>query len=152
LRHEYWVRTAVFSPDGKWILTAGADKTARVWNAENGDPLTPPLRHLVELTSARFLAGGHRIVTTDQQGQARIWELRADERPVDNLIMLAGLLSGNSVTPAGQLTRPQSESLEMTWCRLRVKHRSDFVVSDEEIMAWHQLQAEESERRQQWFA
>lgn len=29
--HEGWVRTAGFSPDGKTILTASSDSTARLW-------------------------------------------------------------------------------------------------------------------------
>ena len=33
MKHER-VNSARFSPDGKWVLTASADGTARVWNAE----------------------------------------------------------------------------------------------------------------------
>ncbi len=152
LKHEYWVRTATFSPDGKWILTASSDKTARVWNAENGDPLTPPLRHLAGLTAARFLADGRGLVTTDEQGKAWLWSLPIEEKPVDDLVMLGRLLSGNTIAPAGQLTPPRSETLETIWQRLGTKYPSDFAVSREEITAWHQHQAEDCEMQRQWFA
>ena len=38
------VRSAAFSPDGKRIVTASGDKTARVWDAATGKPIGEPLR------------------------------------------------------------------------------------------------------------
>jgi hypothetical protein len=104
------------------------------------------------LRNARFLADGRRIITTDEHGQSRLWELRTDDHPLDDLILMAGLLSGNSVTPAGQLSPVKSGSLETVWKQLRDKHPSDFVTSAEEIAAWHEFHAEESEVQEQWAA
>jgi hypothetical protein len=36
LRHRERVHAVTFSPDGCWLATAGADNTARVWNATSG--------------------------------------------------------------------------------------------------------------------
>ena len=36
--------SAAFSPDGKRIVTASSDKTARVWDAESGKPIGEPLK------------------------------------------------------------------------------------------------------------
>ena len=38
------MRSAAFSPDGKCIVTASTDKTARLWDAETGKPIGEPLR------------------------------------------------------------------------------------------------------------
>ena len=36
--------SAAFSPDGKRIVTASSDKTARVWDAATGQPIGEPLK------------------------------------------------------------------------------------------------------------
>ena len=36
--------SAAFSPDGKRIVTASEDKTARLWDAETGKPIGEPRR------------------------------------------------------------------------------------------------------------
>jgi len=152
LRHEHQVQTATFSPDGKWIVTASSDQTARVWNAETGDPLTPPLRHTAKLMSAKFLPDSRRIVTFDEQGASRIWELPVDNRPLCDLIAIARLLSGNTVTLPGQSPAQQPESLEASWRRLRTAYPSYFATSMKEMAAWHEFQANDSENRRQWSA
>jgi hypothetical protein len=150
--HEHQVRTARFSPDGKWIVTASADKTARVWSAGTGDPLTPPLRHITRLSDARFLADGRRIFTSDPQGHCWIWPLPIDERPVEDLQMFGQLLSSRNVALPGQLPPPHPEMLPALWQQLRNKYPSSFTVSAQEIEAWHEFQAWESEAELQWFA
>ena len=56
--------SAAFSPDGKRIVTASQDKTARVWDAESGKPIGEPLKgHEDEVWSAAFSPDGKRIVT-----------------------------------------------------------------------------------------
>ena len=40
LEHQAEVWSAAFSPDGTRVATASLDKTARVWNATTGKPVT----------------------------------------------------------------------------------------------------------------
>jgi len=150
LLHDKRVQSAKFNLDGKWIVTAAADKSARVWNSETGDPLTPPLYHLNPLVSAGFLAGNKSLLTIDEKGEARIWKLPEDGRPVKDLISMAALLSGNCVPPAGKLNPPQGEALESIWHRLRLQYPSTFETSTEEVVTWHEFQAEECEMEDDW--
>src|ERR1700733_12223603 len=45
LRHEDRVNGAVYSPDGKRILSWSFDKTLRLWDAATGAAIGLPLRH-----------------------------------------------------------------------------------------------------------
>jgi WD40 repeat protein len=68
---------AQFSPDGLRVLTASLDKTARVWDARIGRPLTEPLGHENMVLSAQFSPDGMRVVTAASYDKtARIWDAR----------------------------------------------------------------------------
>ena len=44
LGHESSVRSAAFSPNGKCIVTASADRTARIWDVATGQLIGEPLK------------------------------------------------------------------------------------------------------------
>jgi len=75
LKHNGDVVSAQFSPDGKRIVTASKDKTARVWNAQSGKALTEPLKHNGDVVSAQFSPDGKRIVTASSDKTARVWDI-----------------------------------------------------------------------------
>ena len=67
--------SAAFSPDGKRIVTASEDKTARLWDAETGKQIGAPLvGHEDGVTSAAFSPDGKRIVTASADKTARLWD------------------------------------------------------------------------------
>jgi WD40 repeat protein len=74
LRQEAAIYTAVFSPDGRCILTAGADKTARLWNATTGAQIGEPMRHEDAVVEAVFSPDGARIATASKDRTARLWD------------------------------------------------------------------------------
>ena len=61
--HTGLVNSAAFSPDGKRIVTASWDKTARVWDADDGRGADPLIGHKAWVHSAAFSPDGKRIVT-----------------------------------------------------------------------------------------
>ncbi len=51
-----------------------ADRTARIWNAHTGEPLSPPLKHEGIVCAARFSPDGGRVVTASFDKTARLWD------------------------------------------------------------------------------
>jgi WD40 repeat protein len=46
--------SARFSADGRWLVTASKDMTARVWDSGTGALRYAPLRHADEVLDAQF--------------------------------------------------------------------------------------------------
>ena len=81
LHHKDGVLYAEFSPDGKRLVTASEDATARVWTVPgDGKPLFDPLEHGFTVTEAHFSLDGLWIVTASKDSQAaRVWDAQTGE-------------------------------------------------------------------------
>ena len=62
------------SPDGRRIVTASIDRTARIWDAAGGVQLAVLSGHGDGVWSAAWSPDGRRIVTTSEDQTARIWD------------------------------------------------------------------------------
>ncbi len=72
--HTDLVNNVAWDPDGKYIVTASSDSTARIWDAMNGDQLFTLSGHKGPVWYVAWDPSGKRIVTTGEDGTARIWE------------------------------------------------------------------------------
>jgi dipeptidyl aminopeptidase/acylaminoacyl peptidase len=71
------VLSAVFSPDGKRVVTASDDRTARLWEAESGTEIALLTGHADGLFSAAFSPDGKRVITASRDSTARLWEVES---------------------------------------------------------------------------
>lgn len=87
LAHPWRVNTAAFSPDGRWVIAAGAD--AWVWRLPEATHLALG-GHKGEVNWAGFSPDGHRMVTASSDDTALIW-LAPDQIPIlaENLSWIA---------------------------------------------------------------
>ncbi|MGI9382215.1 MAG: TIR domain-containing protein [Methyloligellaceae bacterium] len=80
--HRDTVFSAALSPDGRTVVTASADRTARLWNLRTRTELRVLTGHLDDVHSATFSPDGARVATTSGDGTTRIWWTRLDAKPV----------------------------------------------------------------------
>ncbi|MCE7871013.1 hypothetical protein DYH09_11630 [bacterium CPR1] len=85
-RHATWVNRAIFSPDGRWVLTVSLDGKARALHAQTLQPTSTIVSHGgVGLSNGCFSPDSSRLVTVDEQNRARLWD-RATGLPLSPLL------------------------------------------------------------------
>jgi WD40 repeat protein len=72
--HAGEVSAAVYSPDGQWIASGGADQTVRLWRATGRREVRVLHGHTGKVTLLTFSRDGRRLGSVSEDGTARIWE------------------------------------------------------------------------------
>ena len=102
------VNSAAFSGDGKFVVTAGRDNTARLWETATGKAVGEPLRHEGEVNSAAFSPDGKFVVTASRDGTVQLWET-ATGKAVGEPLRYEGEVNSAAFSPDGKFVVTASE-------------------------------------------
>ena len=108
--HEGRLRSACFSPDGTWLLTAGEDQTARLWNNRGGQAALGVWRHPGPVQEVAFHPDGQSIATASGN-QVRWLPLPgAGTLETPRAVVLEARVNGLRFSPAGDQLYCASEA------------------------------------------
>jgi WD40 repeat protein/predicted Ser/Thr protein kinase len=153
LQHKARVCGAAWSADGRRLETLTRDGHRQTWDLATSDPLTPPQR--VHSRNERPLPPTLSPALSGGEGAPRARDgeyLVSDNRPVDDLVLLARMLAVGRVDAGGNLVPLELNELRDAWATLRQKYPKQFAATPYEIACWHEREMEECEAGGDWDA
>ena len=99
--HTDWVLTLAFSPNSRWLATAGQDRTIQVWDTRSGR-LSGTLRGQNAVIHAiAFSPDGKQIASAGLDGTVRLWDF-ASSRQTGGMRGPGGPLYSLAISPDGK--------------------------------------------------
>ncbi len=77
--HAGSVRAVAFSPDGRMLASASADRTVRLWEVASGKEVRVLKGHTDELRSVAFSPDGRTLASSGQDRTVRLWDVASGE-------------------------------------------------------------------------
>jgi WD40 repeat protein len=109
------VFSAAFGPDATRIVTASADKTARIWDTATGKEIKVLRGHTGAVNSAAFSPDATRIVTASADKTARIWDT-ATGKEIKVLRGHTGAVNSAAFSPDGaRIITASSDQSAYVW-------------------------------------
>jgi len=78
--HMGAIKSIAFSHDSRYVVTASADRTARVWDAHTGRTILVLSGHLKAVNFAVFAKDDKSVVTVSDDGTARLWDAHSGKQ------------------------------------------------------------------------
>ncbi len=156
LAHQDRVNWALFDPDGLFVLSAsgGADTIAvgeaRMWDAATGDAILLPLKHDEDVNTVVLSPDGRHLLTASYDTSARIWTIPTEDRSIDDILSLSGLLSGSRVDETGGLVQHATDELVTAWEGVRSKYPGTVSCLASDVLSWHEREATACAIRKNW--
>ncbi len=82
--HEKPIRSVAFSPDGRWLASAGEDRTVRIWDMASEEEYRVLQGHSETISSIAFSVDGQRLVSASGgyfgenhplAGELKVWDV-----------------------------------------------------------------------------
>ncbi|HYW78364.1 MAG TPA: hypothetical protein VE890_02270 [Thermoguttaceae bacterium] len=136
--HRDTVRATRFTSDGRWLVTVGEDRTARLWDFSSDPPATSPIvlrGYGAPITSVAISADDQWLAIGDQESTTTLWNL-AGVDPTQSPIVLngrCGPIHAIAFTPDGRgvITgggKPGEDNAARLWNLTAVNPAADPVI------------------------
>jgi WD40 repeat protein len=100
--HQGGINSCVFNGDGTQILSAGDDRTLRLWDTENGETIRAFTGHSNVVMEGVFSPDGHSILSAGEDQTLRLWDIETGAQ-IRTFTVHAGLVTGCAISPDGTL-------------------------------------------------
>jgi WD40 repeat protein/energy-coupling factor transporter ATP-binding protein EcfA2 len=116
--HKGQVTAVQFSPDSQTLLTASADRTARIWSLDARSAQAIELKggHTAGLTSAAFSPDGRLVATGSRDRSVRIWDAHNGEE-LALLLKHSETVNDVRFTPHGVLSASDDGTVQLRQCK-----------------------------------
>jgi WD40 repeat protein len=75
--HASFVYNIAISSNGRILASASVDRTAQLWNLDNGKPIGLPLQRSDQVNCASFSSDGKQLATGCDDNNAYTWDVAA---------------------------------------------------------------------------
>ncbi len=99
--HAGVVHGLAFSPDGRMLASAAADKTVRLWDVATGVEQRQLIGHAAPVSGVAIHPDGKTLASASDDGSVRIWDLRQGHEKRSWQAQVGGL-SGLAYSPDGR--------------------------------------------------
>jgi WD40 repeat protein/serine/threonine protein kinase/TPR repeat protein len=113
--HTNHVNFATFSPDGRRIITASDDKTARIWDATTGREILRLSGHSDRVLFASFSPDNRHIVTASADNTARIWDATSGQQSLVLIGHTRRLMSATFSPDGRQILTASRDNTARIW-------------------------------------
>ena len=141
LGHDGMIHDAAFSPDGRYLATAGADRVAQIWDLNAG----LVVRRLPHPHEVKVLVWGPQgqMVTAGRDGAARLWDLETTTQIHELVVGGTHVDYWDVAGPSmkGELMKLESKVLAVAWAK-----EKQFIAGgdrDAQVRVWNASTLEE---------
>ena len=116
MRHDFNILGIDISPCSRYVATCSGDFTARVWNASDGAPVTPPLEHKHKVVRMVDFSpcGNYLLSLPDNSSKVYVWDIKTGKEIPLGISIKKGKFFSAKFSPCGKYILTSSNDMSAT--------------------------------------